>query len=224
MTQLAAKYARIIIVEVTDRAFSTFDILGASWGAGLAHHMAVQAEHQGAQPRRVVLCDPAPPISFGGYPTSLSAAAQTIEAIQRETFQKQSDEKIEYDSLLEDEVGIVLHTRLVQLGLCESTLESVTSTVRSLRVFQHSARIGDEQMQRLTGVSVVLVLASEREAFWSFVCSSDPVGTSAALSAQVLRDVCADVAVELSIDGDHLTVCADCVSGRNDLFGCWLAM
>jgi len=225
---LASEHARVAIAEctVTFCAPYEFNLMGSSFGSMLAHQVACQALRLGGAPGKLVLLDPFPMPPYAYVPPIQNAAwcaaeleityfrvMQTDDSSgQKEVFAEEVHAA--YSAVSDDELGVLLTSRLAAKGLMPFTPDVVLANTRKIRVFQtHQHTVADVSISAIepyTAGPILMAVASARAEFYEDVfhvaaeeCAADKL---MAWGSQIEEMV--------HVEGQHMEVCSRCETGR----------
>jgi len=199
--------------ELEDGNSVDFCLIGTSTGGLLAHLIALAAHKHGLSPVLEVLVDPMTPVHpiSRTLPAGPHMAARYLIGITGDsTFEIPSDAS-------EADLGILVAQRDTELGRAPFELATILERQRELRATTHlltlqSAFFRGQDARasayKVYGWGVCLVLASGREHFYE-----TNVGLSQEEASAATARLYGNVVCELRISGDHLTMCARCISG-----------
>ena len=225
MEQFADRYAVALMAVCGDRPFH---LMGLSFGATLAHCIAVAAKKRGSVGGKLVLIDPCPPPP---HPEEYFASARSV-GLKEAAFNcifgvidgsvpYEMMGKIAHDiqQMPEDALAAYVTSHYVRTGGIKGEPWDVMLTARQLRVYQHCALV-TSKLTRATpfggeggSAAILMVTASKRSEFFApmHLHDSSPDGESK-------MPLFGPVAVSHHMDGEHTICCAACVSGRDPYF------
>jgi len=237
LPELALKFAEVIVAEMERRPLpsSPFYLVGVSFGAFLAHHIAVAVESLGRSAAGLVLLEPWPVPPLMSMPEPGNGAQEAASVI--ELFIKgmlgvppvsaEEEEQVfaAYADQPEDGLGMLMAERLTRMGLQPFNTANVLKAGRQVQVLVHHSKLwGKAFAQPLQCVpkqtKVLACFASERNSFFA-----RSFGTTMAESdAQVVRDFYgAALYDEMTFVGTHLQVGVRCATNREPDFTACLA-
>ena len=145
---LPSYYADAVRRECTSRSWSTFALIGTSFGGFLAHCIATAADADGFAPRKLILLDPPSLFSTTNVATQMTLrnAAVALLSVLLATAGEMGNREGEQQALLEsldaefaaspeDETAMRATERLVQAGLRQSGVAAVVRTKRQINAF-----------------------------------------------------------------------------------------
>jgi pimeloyl-ACP methyl ester carboxylesterase len=211
-----------------------FVLLGASWGALLAHCIAAAAPRLGARPRLLVLIDPPPPPSrWLPVMESQRAARAAVLSAQLHALASQARRARSIGPSLPEPPTIesatpetfalsTAHAHLTALGWRAEERFSFDCAHEAAMQCRAASLAGSGQPLPAVESAVLLVTATERRAFFE----AGPGETSRTCVAldddpSALLEY-GEAAERLALEGDHLDVCARCASGRDPSFAALL--
>ena len=226
LDELALEYGGLIVDVCNHRGCPLRCLVGASFGAALAHCI-LQGAHQLKQALsgHMVLIDPPPPglRAFKTLNATRSRlewrqAAATILLVRSSIVAAQPMNLAEvhtlFTSLQGDEIDLAFAHHLAELGVATASMRAVVDSKRRLDAWVHSQiamltstwGCDTEASSVSTNVRAqILVLASERDSFFG----EGP-------SVQELEAYFASASMIFS--GDHLTIMARCAAGQEPTF------
>ena len=234
---LSRARAQLLHRELGQRSF---DLIGVSFGAALAQHIALEMVKIGHAPPRVVMIDPPPPPSLlnsrqnPSTPLQHAAAWLKMAGMVAEgpyddlwsAFQMQLDEMLRVDDF---EKHLSLVSPLIQNALNwirhlepRASADLILFTTHLIRTHARNMDAMELFMSQSSvtplltvnaNAGIFLVLASERRSFFNGTFMPS-VKADVALEPASYQEY-GTIATDLELDGDHLEVCAKAGTGRS---------
>ena len=230
----------------------TFSLLGASLGGFLTFHTACATLRAGSAPKMIVLLDPMPLTRIAPMPNSPKGAAIMVIGIATSNGAPNVEG---ITQVLDQDLGIFVAIHLHEMNAFAFSSQAVVERQREIRVATHLLHLTASHLSqqavntmglrypqdsfdqlpsesgcaeyKLTGIQepgfdVLLVVARERVAF--FTDSGYSVNESSVEATKAYGTILEEVV----LDGDHMSVCAQCVAAEeeafNDMLTRWLAV
>jgi len=226
MEDIASEYGQLIVHVCNTCTFASLHLIGASFGAALAHITAHAILQTDSIPQALVLIDPIPPSPQLSRPSSTTSssrldwrrvAAATLlvrSSIVANNVMEEDQAKRLFSPLQADQIDLVFTQHLVRLGMATASLGTVVASRRRLDAWVHSALASltyswgdDSKAEKAFKVTstVLLVLASDRGRYFLEDASTSDMACYFATNPIV-------------VDGEHLSVLAACTTGQSSRF------
>jgi hypothetical protein len=233
-------YSRAIINECQHRSRSTFNLIGASFGGFLAHHIATASDTLAFPPLCLIVLDPLPllVVVAAGDPVTHRYAALSLLTLQLASVIQISDhsepalslQDSELESMVseieseiadwpEEQIDVRVAARLAMVGLRQFSFESVLRVGRQLRVLAQGMSFTQQPSSRANltqcssvGWDTLLMIASRRIEFFAAATSATEASIAAARAAYG-KIVCEIVCC--GYGGGHLVETLRCATGEN---------
>ena len=215
MAEFALKYASALIEA---RGRGGFHLMGLSFGATLAHCIAVAAKEVGSEAGKLILIDPCPPPphpeEYFSQARSVSlheAAFNCIFGVIDGSVPHEMVSRIAQDlqQMPEDALAAYVATHYVRTGGIQGTPWDVVLTARQLRVYQHCALVTStlikaSPFEGLDGsAAILMVIASKRRDFFAPMHLHD-----AGPDGESKMPLFGPVAMRHYMEGEHTICCA----------------
>ena len=215
MGDVAEALATDAISECGHRNLPRFHLIGASFGAALAHQVALSAQRLGSEPHKLVMIDalPVPPHRRMMEASNRMAAIYIENVFRVGAGLDAEDLEAEYEAVADAELGAVVARRLADARLRPFSFDSVVAAGREIYAF-HFVTIIMSTFGRLPlpaqyKQGILAVVASERAEFFF-----DALGCTAEESLASALDLYGDVETVVHVDGSHMEVCAKCATNQ----------
>jgi len=220
LEEMAIDYARLVIAVLSVFDHTTAHMIGASFGAALAHCTATAIDTSGATLSSVVLIDPPPPglrglkslkfVSTLDWRRMAAASLLLRSGVVAKQYIAEQDALSLFASLPLEEIDLVFAQRLAELGVASSSMRTVIDARRQLDTWVCSqlAMLRSEWGNAFGAVSgslCLLVLSCARDLFFG------EITTASALSEYFGSEA-------LVLDGNHFEVMTACCAGNDMRF------